>query len=247
MGRSGQTRHARGVAAPALDPIGTRERPTVCVVDEDASLLEVADLGARRQLVARALSLRTGAWTPFGGDMPRDFEGWLGLLVLDGLLVRETQVSGLQCAELLGPGDLLRPWDTTGLEATLVTAASWRVLEPARIALLDAGFARRAARWPELGAELMSRTLARSRSLSILLALTQARRADVRLRTLFSHLADRWGRVTPDGIVLPLNLTHSVIAQLTGLRRPTVSLTLADLERSGEIVRRSRDCWLLSH
>jgi CRP/FNR family cyclic AMP-dependent transcriptional regulator len=246
MGRLRPARHPLCVAAPALDPIGTRERTTVCVLDEDPSLLELADLPARRQLVARGLSLHTGAWAPFDGDMPRHFEGWLGLLVLDGLLVRETQVAGLQCAELLGPGDVLRPWQEAGPEATLAAAASWRVLEPARIALLDAGFARRAARWPELGAELMSRTLARSRSLSILLALTQARRADVRLRTLFSHLADRWGRVTPEGIVLPLNLTHSVIAQLTGLRRPSVSLTLADLERSGEIVRRSRDSWLIS-
>ena len=108
-----------------------------------------------------------------------------------------------------------------------------------------AGFARRASRWPTLTAELLQRTLRRSRSQSILLAATQARRADVRLRALFSHLADRWGRVTPDGIVLPLRLTHSMIAQLTGLRRPTVSISLGELERAGEIIRLSRDAWLI--
>jgi CRP-like cAMP-binding protein len=68
----------------------------------------------------------------------------------------------------------------------------------------------------------------------------------VRLRTLFTHLADRWGRVTPDGVLLPLLLTHTVIAQLTGLRRPSVSLSLAELERTGEIVRLARDRWLLA-
>ncbi len=152
----------------------------------------------------------------------------------------------LRCCELLGPGDVLRPWDEDDRGATLDSAAEWRVLEPMRLALLDASFARRASRWPTVTAELMQRTLRRSRSLSILLALTQARRADERLRTLFWHLADRWGRVTPEGIVLPLNLTHSVIAQLTGLRRPSVSISLGELERAGEIVRLSKSLWLIS-
>jgi CRP-like cAMP-binding protein len=247
MESAARARHALRVAAPALSPADPRERGTVCVIDADPGLLDPVDFGARRRLVARTLAVRPGGWAPLRGELPRDFDGWLGLLVLDGLLVRQTQVNGLRCAELLGPGDVLRPWDDRGAEATLVTDAQWRVLEPAQLALLDAGFARRAAPWPALQAELMRRLLGRSRSLSILLALTQARRAEVRLRMLFWHLADRWGRVTPDGIVLPLNLTHSVIAQLTGLRRPSVSLTLAELERSGEIVRESRQRWLIAH
>lgn len=247
MESAGQARHPLDMAAPLLERLGTRDRGTVCVIDEDPALLDPFDAAARQQLVARSLCVHTGAWEPLAGDLPLRFEGWLGLLILDGLLVRETQVNGLRCAELLGPGDLLRPWDEPGLEATVESVAHWRALEPTRLALLDANFARRASRWPALAAELMHRTLSRSRSLSVLLALTQARRADVRLRTLFAHLADRWGRVTPDGIVLPLNLTHSVIAQLTGLRRPSVSLSLAELERTGEIVRRSKDSWLIAH
>jgi CRP-like cAMP-binding protein len=168
------------------------------------------------------------------------------MLVLDGLVVRELEVGGMRCCELLGPGDLLRPWDEDDGSATLESVAGWRVLEPMRLALLDDGFARRACRWPAVTSELMQRTLRRSRSLSILLALTQARRADVRLRTLFWHLADRWGRVTPAGVIIPLNLTHSVIAQLTGLRRPSVSISLGELERAGEIVRLSKDSWLMA-
>ena len=70
---------------------------------------------------------------------------------------------------------------------------------------------------------------------------------DVRLRALFAHLADRWGRVTPEGIVLPLRLTHTVIAQLTGLRRPSVSISLGELERAGEIVRLTKGSWLIAH
>jgi CRP-like cAMP-binding protein len=237
-------------SAPALEPLAGTDRSAVRVVVEDPALLgplegELAE-AARHQLIARTMWRDPGRWEPLNADLPRRFDGWLGILVLDGLVVRQLTVSGLRCCELLGPGDLLRPWDEDDEAATVESEAVWRVLEPTRLALLDGGFARRSSRWPTLHAELMHRSIRRSRSLSVLLALTQARRADVRLRTLFWHLADRWGRVTPDGVVLPLRLTHSVIAQLTGLRRPSVSLSLGELERSGEIVRLSKSSWLLA-
>jgi CRP-like cAMP-binding protein len=85
----------------------------------------------------------------------------------------------------------------------------------------------------------------RSRGLSVLLAARQARRADVRLRTVFWHLADRWGRVTPRGVRLELPLTHTIISQLTGMRRSSVSLNLGRLERAGEIVRLAKAEWLI--
>jgi CRP/FNR family transcriptional regulator, cyclic AMP receptor protein len=227
------------------------ELATVRVLEEDPGLLGPLDgtlaEAARSQLLARTLWRDPGAWEPLRGDLPPRFDGWLGMLVLGGLVVRQVEVDGMRCCELLGPGDVLRPWDEDDSGASLTSEATWRVLEPMRIALLDPSFARRACRWPTVTAELMQRSLRRSRSLSILLALTQARRADARLRTLFLHLADRWGRVTPDGIVLPLHLTHSVIAQLTGLRRPSVSLSLAELERSGEIMRLTKGSWLIGH
>jgi hypothetical protein len=234
----------------ARAPLQEGARGAVRVAEQDPGLLgaltgTLADAACHR-LVARTLWLEPGAWEPLSVDLPRQFNGWLGMLVLDGLLVRQVEVGGLRCCELLGPGDLLRPWDEDDGGDTLESRAAWRVLEPTRLALLDGGFARRACRWPTVTAELMHRTLQRSRSLSILLALTQARRADVRLRTLFAHLADRWGRVTPAGIVVPLQLTHSVIAQLTGLRRPSVSISLGELERTGEIVRLSKGSWLIS-
>jgi CRP-like cAMP-binding protein len=225
------------------------DRQPVRVLDEDPGLLgplrgELAE-AARHRLVARMLWRAPGRWEPLP-DVPRAFDGWLGMLMLDGLIVRHVDVEGLRCCELLGPGDLLRPWDEDG-GATLEASAGFRVLEPTRLALLDPGFACRVSRWPTVTAELMQRMLRRSRSLTVLLALTQARRADVRLRTLFWHLADRWGRVTPDGVVLPLRLTHSVIAQLTGLRRPSVSISLAELEKAGEITRLSKGTWLIAH
>ena len=43
---------------------------------------------------------------------------------------------------------------------------------------------------------LLGRSVDRSRSLAFHFAIAHVRHAEVRLRMLFSHLADRWGRVT---------------------------------------------------
>jgi CRP-like cAMP-binding protein len=93
--------------------------------------------------------------------------------------------------------------------------------------------------------ELMERGLRRSRSLAVQLAISQARRADVRVMALFWHLADRWGRVTPEGVVVDLDLTHSLLSRLTCLRRPTVSVTLKRLRESQQLIGRSGGTWLL--
>jgi CRP/FNR family transcriptional regulator, cyclic AMP receptor protein len=259
-------RHADGVAPltaqhPAPEPLLRRtahapprldmfERPatfSLRLADVDPDLVAGLDgdlaVAAAHHLVAPLVHLRTGSWEP--PVRGQRFDDWLGILVLDGLLIREVEIDRLRCCELLGPGDLLRPWDEDDGNATLATHATWRVVEPSRVALLDAAFVRRACRWPSVVTELMHRCLVRSRSQSVFLATTQARRADVRLRTVFWHLADRWGRVTPEGVRVELALTHTVISRLTGLRRPTVSINLAKLEASGEIVRLGKSEWLI--
>jgi CRP-like cAMP-binding protein len=185
-----------------------------------------------------------GDWTPARLTADRH-AGWLGLLVLDGLMIRNLRLEGLECCELLGPGDIIRPWDREDEHASLDARVGWRALEEVRVALLDETFARMACRWPEVLGTLMQRGLRRSRSLAVHLAIAQARRADVRLMALFWHLADRWGRVTQEGVVVELTLTHSLLSRLTCLRRPTVSLTLKELEATGELVKTGRGHWLL--
>ena len=49
-------------------------------------------------------------------------------------------------AELLGPGDLLHPWERDHTEP-FVAGARWDVLEPARLAVLDRRFAAVIGRW----------------------------------------------------------------------------------------------------
>jgi hypothetical protein len=164
---------------------------------------------------------------------------------MEGLLIRRVGVDGRFGAELLGRGDLLQPWQGLDMPSTLGETTERRVLEPMRVALLDEGAARRLARYPELTGCLVSRALERSRNLAVNMAIVHQARVEVRLHMLFWHLADRWGRVRSDGIVIRLPLTHSVLADLVAARRPTVTSALSELAKRG-LLRLVDRTWLLS-
>jgi CRP/FNR family transcriptional regulator, cyclic AMP receptor protein len=46
-------------------------------------------------------------------------------------------------------------------------------------------------------------------------------------------------------VIVPLALTHRILGQLVGARRPTASTALAELAERGELVRRPDGSWLL--
>lgn len=169
----------------------------------------------------------------------------IGLLVLEGLLIRSVGIDGRFGAEMLGEGDLLRPWQGQDIQPTLPRTTGWRVLQPTRVAVLDAEAAQRFASYPELTGLLVGRALERSRNLAANMAIVQHPRVDTRLHMLLWHLADRWGRVRRDGTLVSLDLTHSVLAYLVAARRPTVSTALAELSERG-LVRAESNGWLLS-
>ena len=219
---------------------------TTLVFDAEPDLLagvdaRTADL-LRRRAAAPALCIDEGPWTPPAGDerLRRSF----GLLVVSGLLVRTVELDGRRCPELVGAGDVLRPWDEADVSVPI--SAAWTALEPTTLAILDERFAAIVCRWPSIMAALLSRTVQRSRSLSVQLAINHVRHADARLRLLFWHLADRWGHVTPDGVHLPLRLTQEMIGRLACMRRPTASSAINQLARSGELARCPDGSWLLT-
>jgi hypothetical protein len=218
----------------------------VVVLDADPELAERLDgdrlVQARRLSVTRALQRRAGVWDA-REDAPLAHDG-LGLLVLEGLLVRRVGMAGRHGAELLGAGDVLQPAQDDGGAATLVFAATWRVLAPLRLAVLDLAWMGRLAPYPEVMAALATRIMLRSRRLAALLAIVQHPRLEDRLRLLFWELADRHGRVTRDGVRLDLPLTHELLADLIGASRPSVSTALGRLERGGHL-RRTEGGWLV--
>jgi CRP/FNR family cyclic AMP-dependent transcriptional regulator len=211
---------------------------------EDADLAEAIPSTRRQQavdeLVVDCLRVPTGPWTVPDPGHPDA----IGLVVLEGLLIRTIDIDGRFGVELLGEGDVLRPWQ--GSDApTLTLAAEWSALSPARLAWLDGRFATHFARYPAIASRLFERALRRSRCLATNMAIVHQPRVDTRLHLLFWHLAGRWGRVRRDGVLLPLKLTHTVLADLVAARRPTVTSALSDLTRRG-LVRSVEDGWLLS-
>lgn len=211
------------------------------VLDEDPDL---ADRVPRDRLwQARALScagvleLQAGAWQPAAEQVPA---GGYGLLVLDGLIVRRVAVEGRVGAEVLGPGDVLRPWESDDAATTLDIEATWRVLAPTRMAVLDRVWTTRMASFPEIGSELVRRTLERFERMLAAIAIGGQRRLEVRLWLLLWQLAERYGRVRPDGVHVDLRLTHELLGQLTGAQRPSVSTALRRLEADGRIRRVER-------
>lgn len=197
---------------------------------------------ARRDVVAAMRTLKRGPWRPEAA--PEAMRGWLGLLILDGYVLREVRVAGRVCSEPLGPGDLLRPWDEESTGPPIPVRSSWTVLSPARLALLDSEFARRARPWPQISEELVYRAVRRSRTLAAMLAISHLVRIEDRVQTALWYLAARWGRQQPDGILVPLHLTHRSLGALIGARRPSVTTALGALARQNAVTR-APDGWLL--
>jgi CRP/FNR family transcriptional regulator, cyclic AMP receptor protein len=197
---------------------------------------------ARRQLTADLLVLKTGPWTPRVSLSP---PGHLGLLVLEGLLSRDVVLDRPLASELVGRGDLLRPGDRDGEGAPIPFEISWTVLHTARVAVLDPAFTRVLGQWPAAVEGVLRGAWNRAHSLAITLAVSNLRRVDLRLLVLLWHLADRWGRVTPDGVVVPLRLTHETLARLVGAQRPSVTTALRQLEEEGRLRRTADRAWLL--
>jgi CRP/FNR family transcriptional regulator, cyclic AMP receptor protein len=190
---------------------------------------------ATRRCFATQVDLPTGYWEP--GEEAASARDGFGLLILAGLLIRRVGTHGRFGAELLGAGDLLRPWEDGGEDLAPPFGVLFTVAEPLRMAILDADFAARAARYPDIGTGLVARAMARSRTLAIALAIAHYPQVRQRLLLLFWHIADRWGRMTPHGVRLALHLPHELLADLVAARRPAVTSALSRLSDEGLVVR----------
>jgi CRP-like cAMP-binding protein len=199
---------------------------------------------ARQALVARTEGVPRGSWRPESGASP-DATGGIGLLILEGVLVRRLSLGHRSCAELLGPGDLMRPSQDGYSELLAPFSVSFRVIEPLMLAHLDMRFAARAARFPEMTGELVGRALDRSRLLARMLAVAQLPRVDTRLLIAMWHLSERWGTVRPEGRVLPGFLSHELLGWIVGARRPSVTTALGQLSARGLVRRQPDGTWLL--
>lgn len=168
------------------------------------------------------ISLGPGPWQPPGeGDGAR-----VGYLVLDGMLLRRVLVGEGRSVELLGRDDLLLPGRD---EAVSFARVEWRVVDAARVAVLDLRPGSVVSRRPGIAEALVRRAIDRSRSLAMQAAIMSIVGIEDRLHALFWALAERWGRPLPEGAEIDLKVPQAVLAEMVGARRPTVSQALGAL------------------
>jgi CRP/FNR family transcriptional regulator, cyclic AMP receptor protein len=222
----------------------TRRTYSLLDLDEDLGQLlpDARRVLAHAQLQVEVHRLAAG---PLKATMADTNPEHVGLLLLEGVVSREVVVSDTVSTELLGPGDVVRPWAVHGETPMLQLEIRWNALTESRVAVLDRRFAGRLTQWPEVNSVLIDRLNARAQRLAVTQAISQLNRVDRRILALFWHLADRWGRVTPDGVLVPLTLSHRMLGQLVGARRPTVSTAVAKLAEHGDLIRRDNGTWIV--
>jgi len=120
-------------------------RQTVSVLDEDPDLAagvpEDELAAARRRAIATVVEVDPPDWDS-DALAPRAEAGWLGLFIIDGLMIRRVVVGKRAACELFGPGDLLRPWDTDGEYDPLPISLSGPFFKLSDLRLVATGCAR---------------------------------------------------------------------------------------------------------
>ncbi len=167
-------------------------------------------------------------------------------LIVDGVVLKETTLAGRSALELLGPGDVLAPPLTAASQ--LDSRAVSRYLAHGRVALavIEARFRQAARRWPGLADFLHDRLGRQTHRASMHLAMLHLTPIEDRVIALFADLGERFGRVSADGIVIDLPLTHEIIGGLIGRRRPTVTIALQQLASDGLLERLEDNRWKLA-
>jgi hypothetical protein len=152
------------------------------LLEADPDLARSLPLGSiralRPTLVADVVELPVGEWRP---STTEPQPGHLGYPLLDGLILRRTGINGSRSGELLSHGDLMRPWLEDPISFSNV---EWRVMEPARLAVLDRRVGIKLCTRPELSAALLDRLTLRTRSLAIHAATENIRGLEDRLLAL---------------------------------------------------------------
>ena len=219
----------------------------ISIIDADPDLGELLDPTererARQGTVTRVRRLPPGKWMPL--DALEEAAYHQGFLVIDGMLSREVDVLGRRCVELIGDADVLRPWGWDPSGSHVNSEVEWVVLEPTRMAVLDHALVSQINPWPQLGLELFARGTRRAHWLAIALAISHHPRVDDRLLLTLWQVAERWGRVRPDGISIPLPLPHERLATLVGAHRPAVTTAMGELTRAGLVSRGADRMWVL--
>lgn len=229
-------------------PAPGRRGRVVSVLREDPDLARQLDPAqaqtASRLAGANVVSLPKGMFCP--DEWLPNRPGSFGMLVLDGLLLRGVQVAGRPSLEVLGAGDVVRPFESEPDPAAPVhKLVRWWALRPVELAVLDASFIRRMSNYPEVIGELAGRLASGSAAGCLRLSIVQQPRLSTRLEVMLWHLADRFGRVHPEGVLLAVPMCQGLLSWLVGASRPAVCRAVKQLQREGRVESGPDGTWWL--
>jgi CRP-like cAMP-binding protein len=197
---------------------------------------------ARRTVVVPRLDLDPGPW------QPPPLAPWptpvTGVVVITGVMARDVVLGNRVATHFIGPGDVVDPWGAQ--DDMLPCAIRWRACEPTVLAALDARFAIATRRWPSLAVVVVRKLCQRADRLAAQAAALQLPRVEERVLAVLWQLAERFGRVRREGVIVPFKLSHHLLGQLVGARRPTVSLAIKELIDADHLLRADDGCWILA-
>jgi CRP/FNR family transcriptional regulator, cyclic AMP receptor protein len=245
---AGSTRAGRTASIPSpaqsqtgLMPWIRRTPNTVSLLDADPGLgrgIDSEDWAVARQATQGILTrVEPGDCAWLAGDC--DTGSIIGLIVNDGMISREISLGEHVAFDLLAPGDVLLVPGAADDELDLGTRVTLTALNRSELVVLSKPFIRAAARWPSLLTNLHRRLEAQQRRVAIQCLAAHMPRAEDRLLLTLWLLAQACGRVAPEGIVLPLSLSHGALGRVAAARRSTITLALRKLETAGWIQRRA--------
>lgn len=167
------------------------------------------------------------------------------LFVQSGMITREHVVSGRTISDLLGPGDVISLSERLIAPPLPRIDVRFTVVEQVDVIVLDDEAVRTLCGRPELAADMIVLAADHASRLAAMRALSHLPRVEQRVLAFFSVMAERAGRVTRDGLVVPLALSHEELGRHVGAQRSTISLALKWLAEEGLLVRSGRGSWLL--
>jgi CRP-like cAMP-binding protein len=156
-------------------------------------------------------------------------------LVVSGFVMRLVNVGRRSSLQLLGPGDIVSFDGGADPLASVTTMFELIAVQTVELALIDDALLSVAARLPPILRRMAQRLERQSHEQAVRLALAQMPRLEIRVLGLLWLLADRWGMTSARGIVLPVPLSHSMIARMVCAQRPSVTSVMRQLADSGAI------------
>lgn len=187
-----------------------------------------------------ATRIAPGRWQPPEGTDGGPF----AFIIAGGAMMSTLSIGDRESARILGPGDIFDPQRSAG--GLLTVDIRWEALQPTTIGALDERYLAMARRWPSLMVALQRRLCDEANRTAIVAAIAHLPRVEMRVLALFWHLAERFGRMGAEGVVLPLRLTHAQLGMLVGAQRPTVTIALQTLRDGGDVERRGDGTWWLT-